>query len=140
MPDVHTPENHVADLHVALLLNFIAPNHSHVLREIAGRVRRLTVIASTPLEDNRQWQTDHDGLDVIVQRTWTLRRRLKHVMGFREQNYLHVPLDTRRQLRRLSPDVVASTELGPRTFAAKRYCNANSVPHMVCVNDSRHSE
>jgi hypothetical protein len=70
------------------------------------------------MESNRSWSLEWDGLDVLVQKTLTLKGRWKHPRGFRESTEVHFPLDTLSQLRRFAPDVVISTEMGFRSLSA----------------------
>ena len=102
--------------HICFLVNFVSPNLVAVLGEMANRVDRLTILSSVEMELNRDWQTNWGDLDVIVQKSWTLTRHPKHPGGYREPNYIHIPVDTMSQLRRLRPDVIVSHELvrGPR--------------------------
>lgn len=81
------------------------------------------------MESNRSWSLEWDGLDVLVQKTVTVKGRWKHPRGFRESTEVHFPLDTISQLRRFSPDVVISTEMGFRSLSAllftklRRHCS-----------------
>lgn len=112
-----------ADAHVVCLVNFIAPNDIAVLVALAKRVRKLTVLSSVAMEGNRDWQPDWADLDVIVQKTRTITREEKHPGGYSDTNYIHLPLDTSRQLRQLCPDAIITAELGLRTVLSLRYCN-----------------
>jgi len=73
---------------------------------------------STPMEGNRPWKVDWDGLDVVVQRTYTTKGIWRHPRGFSEPLTVHFPLDTLGQLGRFFPDVVISAEMGARTLLA----------------------
>ncbi len=127
--------------HVVVLVNFVAPNHLPVLQALAAHVDRLTVLSSVAVESNRAWTPDWADLDVTVQKTWTITRNVDHPGGYRDVNYLHIPLDTISQLRRLRPDAIVSLELGPRTMLAHAYQKANSSCALVAaVNASPRSE
>ncbi len=119
------------DANVVFLVNFVAPNLLDVFRQFAACVKRFTVISSVAIEGNRQWKPETDGLDVIVQRTWTITRTAKHPSGYSEPNYIHVPLDTLSQLRRIRPDAIVSLELGARTMWSQAYRRLN--PHAVHI-------
>jgi glycosyltransferase involved in cell wall biosynthesis len=101
--------------HVVFLINFVGPNHVPVLQEVAKRVGKLTVLCSVKMESNRDFDPEWGDLDVVVQKTWTLSRTAHHPSGYHDVNYIHIPLDTLRQLRALKPDAVVSYELGART-------------------------
>ena len=108
-------------LRVALLTNFIPPYRLSLLEALQSRVGQLRVFVSTPVEKNRPWLASWGNLDVVVQRTVTLRGLWTDPSGFREQTLVHLPFDTVRQLWRFRPDVVVSGELGLRTFLAALY-------------------
>jgi glycosyltransferase involved in cell wall biosynthesis len=108
-------------MRVALLTNFIPPYRLSLLEALRSRVGQLRVFVSTPIETNRNWSAAWGNLDVVVQRTVTLRGRWKDPSGFRERTFVHLPVDTVRQLWRFRPDVVISGELGLRTGLAVLY-------------------
>jgi glycosyltransferase involved in cell wall biosynthesis len=104
-----------------LLTNFVPPYRLPLYEAIARRVGSLTVLVSTPVEGNRGWRPSVGELDVRVQRTLTIPRAWRHPAGFSDTTYVHVPLDTFAQLRRLDPDVVVSAELGFRSLFSALY-------------------
>lgn len=108
-------------LRVALVTNLIPPYHKPVLDCLARRYGGLRVLLSTPMESNRPWKPEWQGLDVAVQKTWTFSGRWRHPGGFSEPLAVHVPLDTWAQLRRYRPHVVISVEMGMRTLLAAFY-------------------
>ena len=109
-------------LRVVLLTNFVPPYRLPLYEAIARRVGSLTVLVSTPVEGNRGWRPSVGELDVRVQRTLTIPRAWRHPAGFSDTTYVHLPLDTFAQLRRLDPDVVVSAELGFRSLFSALYC------------------
>lgn len=109
------------DAHVAVLLNFLPPYQLPVIEEFAKRVRKLTVLISTPMEGNRSWGVDWGDLNVEVQRTVTWLRQWRIGNSFTEDNYIHVPWDTIFRLKSLSPDVIISSQLGPRSILSTCY-------------------
>lgn len=115
------PEVDVSSLHVAFLTNMIPPHMAPVLREVQRRCRRLTVLVSTTMESDRDWQADWDALEVVIQKTFTRTFRVKHRDGFTQEYLTHFSLDTVGQLRRLNPDVVVSGDLGTRSILAAVY-------------------
>jgi glycosyltransferase involved in cell wall biosynthesis len=131
----------VSEAHVVLLVNFVAPNMRGVFQEISRRVGRLTILSSVAVESNRHWNADWGELDVIVQKTWTITRHPKHPGGYRDVNYIHVPLDTISQLKRLRGDVIVSLELGARSFLSTVYRKLHpNCAHLIAVNASERSE
>jgi glycosyltransferase involved in cell wall biosynthesis len=128
-------------LRVVFIVNFLAPDLIAVCRRWSESVSHLKVLVSVPMEGNRQWDFEHDGIDVNVQRTWTITRTDRHPSGYQDVNYVHVPLDTYRQLRRLRPEVIVSAEMGARTFFASLYRHRHkSVQHVIAVSTSEHIE
>ncbi len=67
------------------------------------------------MEPNRAWQPEWGDLTVVLQKNLTMRHWWRHSTGFDELTYVHFPIDTYKQLRRLQPDIVFSAELGMRT-------------------------
>jgi glycosyltransferase involved in cell wall biosynthesis len=57
----------------------------------------------------------------VLQKTVTLKGRWRHPRGFSEPLAVHFPVDTVQQLRRFSPDVMISVEMGVRTLLAALY-------------------
>lgn len=139
--DSNTAARVLPDTHLVFLVNFVAPNLLHVFREMSERCGKFTVVSSVPIEGNRQWKPETEGLDVRIQRTWTITRTAHHPSGYREPNYIHVPLDTWGQLRKLKPDAVVSLELGARTFFSAAYRTfKRDVTHIAAVLASERSE
>lgn len=131
---------------VVFLTHYVPLYQVQVLRAIAQRVREFHVLLSTPIEPNRNFELDWDGLSVAVQKTVTLRRRWTHrgvdsKQSFRDPLFVHVPFDTGSQLRRLNPDVVMSLELGARSLGAIRYCSRHTrTKSILCTYMSEHTE
>ncbi len=126
---------------VVYLVNFLAPDLIEICRQWKQRVDALDVLVSVPMEANRNWHPEHNDLRVTVQQTWTLTRTDRHPAGYQDVNYVHVPLDTYRQLRRLKPAVVVSAELGARSIIAAIYCRLHrNAKHIIAVSTSEHIE
>ncbi|HEV3339715.1 MAG TPA: glycosyltransferase family 4 protein [Pirellulales bacterium] len=127
--------------HVVLLTNFIPPYRLPVYSELADRVEKLTILLSTPMEPNRNWQAQWGSLDVRLQRTWTVRRRWRHAAGFTDMLHVHVPIDTLRQLKALRPDVIVSAELGSRSLFSTLYAGrGEKTPIVLWLTLSDHTE
>jgi hypothetical protein len=116
---------------VALLTNFIPPYHKAVLECLSRRYGAMRILLSTPMESNRPWKVEWQGLDVVVQKTVTLKGRWRHPFGFSEPLAVHLPIDTIQQLRRFSPDVVISGEMGARTLLAALYRKLNPKSRLI---------
>lgn len=127
--------------HVVMLTNFIPPYRLPLYTELANRVEKLTILLSTPMEPNRNWQASWGSLDVRLQRTWTVRRRWRHAAGFSDTLYVHVPVDTLSQLKALRPDVILSAELGFRSLFSGVYArNIGRIPFVLWLTLSDHTE
>jgi hypothetical protein len=126
---------------VVFLVNFLAPNLVAVCREVAQRCARFTVLSSVEMESNRNWEANWQDLEVIVQKTWTITRNVRHPGGYQEVNYVHIPTDTIQQLGRLRPDVIVSLELGARTAMSSIYRKLHrTCAQVVAVYASERSE
>jgi glycosyltransferase involved in cell wall biosynthesis len=106
---------------VALLVNFIPPYRVSLFKALQARVGHLRVFVSTPMEPNRSWSVDWSGLDVVVQRNLTMRKRWRDGAAFTDDGFVHFPYDTLAQLRRFRPDAIISSELGLRTALSAAY-------------------
>ncbi len=136
------PANHLqSEYRVVFLVNFLSPNLLPVLQHVAKRVRQLDVLVSVVNEANRNWQPDFGELNVTVQKTWTKRKVVRHPGGYTEELFVHFPLDTLKQLRRLHPDCVVSLEMGARSLLSsihrRRYPDSR---HVLSVYGSERSE
>ena len=128
------------DAHVVLLDSYVPPHALPVYIELARRVRKLTVLVSTPMESNRHWKPDYGTLDVRVQRTWTIERPWKHPVGFQDKLNVHIPWDTVSLLRELKPDVVLSGEFGARSAFSAWYAIFSGTPLVLIATLSEHQE
>mgnify|MGYP001813202411 CR=1 FL=1 len=131
----------VLDLHVVILINYVRKHHVVSYQELAKRVRKLTILLSTPMEPGRDWDPEWCNLDVRVQKNWMLTTNWKHSAGFQEKNFIHVPVDTVKQLRQLKPDIVFSYEMGMRTmFSGWFRMFHRNVPLVLVGNMSQNIE
>lgn len=130
----------VIDAKVAVLNNYFRAHHTAVYREINKRVGDLRILLSTPMEPDRHWKAEWDELDVTVQKNWTFTTTWRHSTGFSAKNFIHVPVDTIKQLKAIQPDVVFSYELGMRTLLSSRYCRRKKIPLVMVGNMSRFVE
>jgi glycosyltransferase involved in cell wall biosynthesis len=127
--------------HVVVLTNFLAPHEVPVLFELSRHCGKLTVLLSTPMEQDRDWTPDWGPLDVRVQYTWTFRRPRRHPLGFPDLVSIHVPWNTSRLLRQIRPDVIVSSELGFRSlFSAIYRMFSPRTALVLCAGLSQHTE
>ena len=129
------------DAHVVILNNYLRRHHVVAYKEIARRVRKLTILLSVDMEPDRHWEAQWDGLDVIVQKSKMFTAKWRHSSGFSEDNFIHFPVDTRKQLKALTPDVILSYEMGMRTLLCSFYRMFRRDCRLVMVgNMSEHIE
>lgn len=127
--------------HVVVLTNYLRRHHALVFEEIRKHVGKLTVLLSTTMEPDRDWDPQWGDLDVRVQRNWMYTARWRHSSGFEEPNYIHIPIDTVRKLRELKPDIVFSYEMGMRTaFSGLFRMLHRKVPLVMVGNMADHIE
>lgn len=128
---------------VALLTNIIPPFRRPLFQEIGKRCKEFKVFISTPMEPNRDWRVDWAGLEVTVQRTVTLTRRIGHNSSGDERQFVHFPIDTVPALLRFRADAVLSSELGFRTMGAIVYRLLRPQTKLltwVCVSESTEAQ
>ncbi|MGB6044267.1 MAG: glycosyltransferase family 4 protein [Pirellulales bacterium] len=128
-------------LHAVLVTNFIPPYMKPIYIELSRRVRKLTILVSTPMESNRQWKPDWEGLDVRLQRGISIKRPWRHDVGFSELWDVHIPWNTVGELRRQRPDVVITTQFGCRSLLSALYTHfCRKTPLVILTNMSGHTE
>ncbi len=115
------PRSDAIDAKVVALTNFIGPHHCKQMAAWSQRVRDFSVLLSTPMEPNRDWQLEWGKLNVEVQKSFMVTRTWRHQAGFAEDNYVHIPWDTIAQLKRIKPDVILAYEMGIRTLLSTFY-------------------
>lgn len=125
---------------VVVLTHYLPPYMARVLAHVRRQVPNLRVLLSIDQEPNRQFGNTWDGLDVTVQKSLMLRRPWKHKAGFEEDLYVHFPYDTLGQLRRASPSIVFSYELGFRSLVSAIYCRLYRRKLALCICVSEHTE
>ncbi|MDB2686571.1 glycosyltransferase family 4 protein [Mariniblastus sp.] len=131
----------VLDAHVVILNNYLRLHHAVSYVELAKRVRKLTVLLSVPMEPNKDWEAEWLGLDVKMQKNWMITKKWKHSKGFAEDIYIHLPMDTVKQLKQLKPDIVFSYEMGVRTLLSGWFRKWNrKVPLVMVGNMSENIE
>ena len=140
-PTVEQNSSDIIDVNVVLLTNYLRRHHVASFQEIQKRVRKLTVLLSVPMEPDRNWEAEWGGLDVVMQKNRMITANWKHSSGFSESNFIHIPTDTTKQLKRLKPDVILSYEMGMRTMLSSSYRLFRPKCRLVMVgNMSQHIE
>lgn len=106
---------------VALLVQQVWPFLVPIMEMVRDGVHEFIVFASVSREPNRQWQPDFGTLTVVVQKSISIASKWKHPLGFSDDNYLHLPVDTYTKLQAFRPDIVISFQLGFRSLMAAVY-------------------
>ena len=109
-------------MRIAHLTSYIPPYNVPRFEQLQRRVGELKIFVCTPMEQERDWESDWGDLPVTRQRTLTWHQVVRHPAGFTERNAVHFPMDTLSQLHRFRPDVVISTELGLRSLLSTLHC------------------
>lgn len=126
---------------VALLMPCIAPYFLPVLRCLANAVETLRVLVSTPMEKDRFWKPDWNGIDVTVQKSIESSHRQDYKSGYAMTFFRHYPYDSLSQIARYKPDVVISAQLGFRTLLTAIYRVFNRNSRLILwVDASEHTE
>ncbi|MEZ4721804.1 MAG: glycosyltransferase family 4 protein [Flavobacteriales bacterium] len=125
---------------VVLLTNFIPPYRKSLYQALAKRFEEFTILVSVNMEQNRDWTVDHEGLNVVAQKTISWKKKWTHEAGFEDTTEVHLPYNTISILRRLNPDVVISSELGMRSLLASLYCQLFQKPLILWLTLSDRTE
>jgi glycosyltransferase involved in cell wall biosynthesis len=125
---------------IAVLTNFLPPYRKALYLALSAMVDHCYVLLSTPMESNRSWEVDHEGLDVTIQRSFSFNKKWKYEGGFTEKTPVHIPIDTFSQLRKCKADAVISAELGMRSLLSLLYCKWTGTPLILWLTLSEHTE
>jgi glycosyltransferase involved in cell wall biosynthesis len=128
-------------MRVVLLQNFVAPYRVPLYEGLQDRLSEFKVFASTPMEDDREWVPDWGTIDVEIQRSFSIRYRVRENLGFRRTLQVHFPYDTLARLFRFRPDAVITVELGVRSLQVAIYKLLRpSVRLLIWCKLSEHTE
>ena len=135
-------------MRVALLTNLLTPYRLPVYCDLAATPGwRLRVLLCAAIESTRRQalagahEAGRAALDVEIVSGASLRRRVRTHRGqaSKHGSMLHVPWGVLGALRRFAPDVVVTSELGPRTAFASAYAALHRVPLVIWCYHSRAS-
>lgn len=126
---------------VALLTNQMWPQWVPMWEVVQEGVGEFKIFVSTLKEPNRRWRTEVGSLNIVTQKSITLASRWRHPLGFSDDNYIHLPVDTYAELKAFRPDVIISYQLGFRTLMAVLYKILNRRTTLVFrVNMTEHQQ
>jgi glycosyltransferase involved in cell wall biosynthesis len=132
---------HALPVRAVLLTNCIAPYSLPMLRRLSSSLASFRILVSTPMERDRHWEPVWDGLNVTVQKSFTIAHRRFFQQGFSEALFRHFPYDSLAWLYRIRPQVIISAQLGFRTLQAILYRKLNPKCRLILwVDVSEHTE
>lgn len=130
-------EGWVLSMRVVVATNMLPPYRVPVFELLADRVGDLEVLIDTHRESDRDWRVDYGRLDVRKVRSLTIRRPGPKDAG----QEFHLALGLPFALLSAKPDVVISSEMGPRSLAcATVLLGMRNVPLILWVGLSQHTE
>ena len=125
---------------IAFLVNIISPYRRPVFERLADTEGwQLRVFVNAENEYDRSWKVKTNGLDVVRSRSLGIRRKVvsHEPIYFEQMITLHLPWGLWGDLARFQPDVVISSELGPRSMIAAAYCRLHRIPLVIWAYQSR---
>jgi glycosyltransferase involved in cell wall biosynthesis len=129
-----------ARVRVALSTNILAPYRVPVFRALAATPGwQLRIFTNAESEFDRSWRVDASGLEVERVRSLALRQRFGRGSRAALETTLHLPLGLFAALLRFRPDVIVSSELGPRSSIAAALCALLRIPLVLWAYPSRAS-
>lgn len=139
--ETRPPQTKRIPVKAILLTNCVTPYALPVWQKLTSSLMSLRLLLSTPMETDRHWERNWDGLDVKVQKSLYTRRTRRHEQGFTVTDHLHFPYDSLFLLFSYSPDVVISAQLGFRTLQAALFRIVRRRSRLVIlVEGSEHTE
>lgn len=123
-----------------LLTNFIPPYRLSLYQEIDQLFDDFQILISTEMEKNRNWEVNHEALQVTVQKSFSYSKNWENELGFSEKTSIQLPWDTLGQLKRSNADVVISGEMGIRSLLSALYCTWYNKPLILWLTLSEHTE
>ncbi|MBL4710019.1 MAG: glycosyltransferase [Flavobacteriales bacterium] len=125
---------------LVLLTNFIPPYRLSLYQGIDQIFDDFEILISTGMEKNRNWEVNHEALQVSIQKSISYSKNWKNELGFSEKTSIQLPWDTIGLLKRIDADVVISGEMGIRSFLSALYCSWYKKPLILWLTLSEHTE
>ncbi len=126
-------------IRAALLTNIPAPYRLPFFEELSN-LCDLTVLFDALSEPNRQWALTDSGFRFPYQILSGLAIPFVRRRNVTERRFLQLRFDIILRLIRLSPDVVISAEMGPRSLQAEAYCHMAVIPLVIWWEGTQHTE
>jgi hypothetical protein len=105
---------------VVIFHGFIPPYRLPLFSELSKQIPDIQFIVAAPMEFNRQWPADFGKLNVIVQKSISVRMWWR-THDFKELMPVNLPIDSLKLLFRLRPQAVVSPHFGAQTCWAALY-------------------
>lgn len=125
-------------MRVALLTNVISPYRIPVFQKLAAAPDlqlRVFLSARSEFHWEREFGEAHDRasstLDVEIVKSATFKRTVATHKGAQHRAATHLPYGSFAALLRFQPDVIITSELGPRTVIATSYAKCFRVPLVI---------
>jgi glycosyltransferase involved in cell wall biosynthesis len=107
---------------IAIFTNFIPPYRKSFYERLSELVAGdITFYLSANTELNRKWEVDWGQLKVKVQKSFKIKYKWKQKKDFKEDVYMHFPIDTLSILLKSKPTTIVSAEFGLRTLLCCLY-------------------
>jgi glycosyltransferase involved in cell wall biosynthesis len=128
-------------IRAALLTNIPAPYRLAFFKELGTRCD-LKVFFDSRSEPNRQWSVPADpGFAHAYLRGFVIARMRRRPDGIpNDRRYWQIRYEIVPALFKFRPEVVVSSEFGPRSMQAAAYCAAGGVPLIIWSEGTPHSE
>lgn len=130
-------------MRVVLCTNFVSPYRAPLF-DCLARTHGwdLHVLASSGVEGDRGWDAiDAEAHAFEIDRCcglrWSRTYRAETPIAFEQRIERHVPVDIAMRIRRLRPDMVISSELGPRSWLAWAGARVAGAPFVLWAYQSR---
>lgn len=123
-----------------LLTNFVPPYRVGFFNGLSRFFSDFTVLASTPMEPDRDWEVPETDFPVQTQSSLTLKQNIQHKTAFSQEIFVHIPVDTLTRLIKLRPDIVLTDEFGVRTLLSLVYAKLFGARVFVWATISERTE
>jgi glycosyltransferase involved in cell wall biosynthesis len=105
---------------IVIFQGFIPPYRLPLFSELSKQIPDIQFIVASPMEFNRQWPANFGKLNVIVQRSISVRMWWR-TQDFKELMPVNLPIDSLKLLFRLRPQVIVCPHFGAQTCWAALY-------------------
>jgi len=131
----------VRDVRIAFLTPSLGPHSLPLCERLAKICENFRVFTSAEADEFHGFPREWGSVNVTVQKSFNRFRVLRKAYGYWQTGELHIPYDTYYHLKKFSPDLIISNQLGVRTALAVLYRKHNKdVKLILWATLSHHSE